>query len=132
VVFLWGRYRQILGLRRDFSEFADRLGGYSDISVHLDPHLIWQATKSYVKRGNGFGLISHKSLPHCRYRLLTAGTAHNLLSSRHYDLVGTREQVGGTSHQRPRRLLRPAATGHAAATLLSVVMNFRRPMWIAM
>ena len=56
MVFLWGRYRQILGLRRDFSEFADRLGGYSDISVRLDPHLIWQATKSYVKRGNAFGL----------------------------------------------------------------------------
>jgi hypothetical protein len=56
VVFLWGCYRQILGPRRDFSEFADRLGGYSDISVRLDPHLIWQATKSYVKRGNAFGL----------------------------------------------------------------------------
>jgi hypothetical protein len=32
-----------------------------DISVYLDPHLIWQAAKSYVERGDAFGLVSHDS-----------------------------------------------------------------------
>ena len=34
--------------------------GHSDVRVRLHPHLTWQATKSYVKRGNAFGFISHK------------------------------------------------------------------------
>jgi hypothetical protein len=28
-----------------------------DARVYLDPHLIWQATESYVERGDAFGLI---------------------------------------------------------------------------
>ena len=56
-------YDQILGPRRHLPKFANGLCRYSDASVHLDPHLIWQATKSYVERGNTFGLISHAGSP---------------------------------------------------------------------
>jgi hypothetical protein len=28
--------------------------------VYVYPHLIWQTTKSYVERGNAFGLLSHQ------------------------------------------------------------------------
>ena len=34
-----------------------------DARVYLDPHLIWQATESYVKRGDAFGLIPHELPP---------------------------------------------------------------------
>src|SRR5215510_1333016 len=37
--------------------------GHSDVWVRLHPHLTWQATKSYVERGNAFGFISHKGSP---------------------------------------------------------------------
>jgi hypothetical protein len=31
-----------------------------DTGIHLDPHLIWQATESYVERRDAFGLVPHK------------------------------------------------------------------------
>src|SRR5437016_1413903 len=59
MAFLRCCYHQILGPRRHLPKFANGLCRYSDVWVHFDPHLIWQATKSYVERGNAFGLISH-------------------------------------------------------------------------
>jgi len=54
-------YHQILGPRRHLPKFAHGCYRHSDIWVRLDPHLTWQATKSYVERGNAFGLILHQS-----------------------------------------------------------------------
>jgi hypothetical protein len=42
------------------SEARHGLCGHSDASVYFDPHLIRQATKRYVERGNAFGLVSHQ------------------------------------------------------------------------
>jgi hypothetical protein len=78
MAFLRGCYHQILGPRRHLPKFANGLCSHSDVWVHLHPHLIWQATKSYVERGNAFGLISHKGFLIARYRQLTAGTPYNL------------------------------------------------------
>jgi hypothetical protein len=33
-----------------------------DVWFDLDPHLIRQATKRQLKRGNAFGFVSHKGL----------------------------------------------------------------------
>jgi hypothetical protein len=62
--FLGGCYRQVLGPRLHPPKFANGPCRHSDVWVHLDPHLIWQATKSYLERGSTFGLESHKVLPH--------------------------------------------------------------------
>jgi hypothetical protein len=51
----------ILGQRRYLPKFANSVCRYPDISVYLNPHLIWQAAKSYVERGDAFGLVSHDS-----------------------------------------------------------------------
>jgi hypothetical protein len=60
IAFLRGCYRQILRPLLDLPKFANGLCRYSDASVHVDSHLIWQATESYVERSSAFGLISHK------------------------------------------------------------------------
>jgi hypothetical protein len=73
MAFLRGCYHQILGPRGHLPKFANGLCSHSDVWVHLHPHLIWKATKSYVERGNAFGLISHKGFLTARYRQLTAG-----------------------------------------------------------
>ena len=52
-------YHQILGPGSHLPKFANGCYRHSDIWVRLDPHLTWQATKSYVERGNAFGLILH-------------------------------------------------------------------------
>jgi len=65
MAFLRGDYHQSLGPRRHLAKFANGLCRHSNVWVDLDPHLNWQATKSDVKRGNAFGLISHKFLPYC-------------------------------------------------------------------
>jgi hypothetical protein len=57
---MWGYYHQILGPRRHLPKFANGHCGHSDVWVRLHPHLTWQATKSYVERGNAFGFTSHK------------------------------------------------------------------------
>ena len=33
-----------------------------DASVHLDPHLAWQAIKNDVERSNAFDFVSHQDL----------------------------------------------------------------------
>jgi hypothetical protein len=48
------------GPRRHLAKFADGLWRRLDAWVHLDPHLIWQATESYVERGDAFGLVAHE------------------------------------------------------------------------
>src|SRR5258705_10334605 len=53
-------YHQILGPGRHLPKFANGCYRHSDIWVRLDRHLTWQATKSYVERGNAFGLILHQ------------------------------------------------------------------------
>src|SRR6266496_2463074 len=65
MAFLRRCYHQILGPRHDLPKFANGFCRYSGARVCLDPHLIWQPTKSYVECGNALGLISHKasSLP---------------------------------------------------------------------
>jgi hypothetical protein len=78
VSFLWGCYYQILGPLLHLPKFANSLCRYSDTSVHLDSHLIWQATESYVERGSAFGFISHKGSLTARYRLLTVGNSLHL------------------------------------------------------
>jgi hypothetical protein len=44
-------------------KFTNGVCRYSEISVCLNSHLIWQTTKSDLERGSAFGLISHKGLP---------------------------------------------------------------------
>ena len=56
MVFLRGCYHQILGPRRHFPKFANGRCRHSDVWVRLDPHLSWQAPKSYVQRGKLLGL----------------------------------------------------------------------------
>jgi hypothetical protein len=65
MAFLRCCYHQILGPLLHLPKFANGLCRYSDTSVHLDSHLMRQATESYVERGNAFGLISHRGLPYC-------------------------------------------------------------------
>jgi len=43
-----GVYNQILGPRRHLPEFADGLCRHGNARFHLNPHMTWQATKSYV------------------------------------------------------------------------------------
>ena len=57
IAFLRSCYRQILGPCREPPQLADR----SDVCFQLHPHRIWQATKSYLERGDVFGLISHEN-----------------------------------------------------------------------
>jgi hypothetical protein len=59
MAFLRRCYHQILGPRRHLAEFADGLCRHGNARFHLDPHTTRQATKSYVKGGNAFGLIFH-------------------------------------------------------------------------
>jgi hypothetical protein len=66
MAFLRSCYHQILGPLLHLPKFANGLCRYSDTTVHLDSHLIWQATKSYVECGGVFGLVSHESLRHQR------------------------------------------------------------------
>src|SRR3954465_14393916 len=61
-------YHQIFGPGRHLPKFADGCYRHSDIWVRLDPHLTWQATKSYVECGDAFGLILHQGFPHCSFR----------------------------------------------------------------
>jgi hypothetical protein len=72
MAFLRGCYHQILGPRRDLPKFANGFCRYSGAWVYLDPHLIWQPTKSYVECGNALGLISHKDSLTARHQLLDA------------------------------------------------------------
>jgi hypothetical protein len=60
MLFLRCCYHQILGPCRQLPKFANGRCRYSDAGVCLDPHLTRQASKSYVERGNAFGLVSHK------------------------------------------------------------------------
>jgi len=75
MLFVRGDYHQILGPRGHLPKFANGLCRHSDVWVRFDPHLNWQATKSDVKRGNAFGLISHKFLPTVRYLTADAGNS---------------------------------------------------------
>ena len=64
-VFLRSCYHQILGPRRHFPKFTNCRCRHSDVFFRLNPHCTWQATKSYVERGNASGLKLHKgSLRH--------------------------------------------------------------------
>src|SRR5262245_34068443 len=53
-------YGQILGPRGHLPKFAYSLWRRLDAWVHLDPHLIWQATESYMEHGDAFGLVPHE------------------------------------------------------------------------
>jgi hypothetical protein len=56
----WNCYHQVLGPVSQFPKFADARCRYSDASVRLDAHLIWQTTKGDVERNNAFGSVSHE------------------------------------------------------------------------
>ena len=43
------------------SSARQRLWRRSDVCFQLHPHRIWQANKSYLERGDVFGLISHEN-----------------------------------------------------------------------
>ena len=60
MLFLRCCYHQILRPRRHLPKFANGRCRHSDAWVCLDPHLSRQAAKSYVERGNAFGLILHQ------------------------------------------------------------------------
>src|SRR5262249_4101603 len=81
MAFLRGCYRQILGPSRHLPKFSNSLCRHADAWVHLDPHLIWQATKSYVERGNAFRLKSHKGLPQTAPSRLPTARSRLLLAS---------------------------------------------------
>src|SRR5262245_1003370 len=53
-------YGQILGPRGHLPKFAYILWRRLDAWVHLDPHLIRQATESYMERRDAFGLVPHE------------------------------------------------------------------------
>jgi hypothetical protein len=53
-------YGQILRPRGYLPKFTYRLWRRLDAWVHLDPHLIWQATESYMERRDAFGLVPHE------------------------------------------------------------------------
>jgi hypothetical protein len=62
MAFLRSYYHQILGPRRHLPKFSNSVCRYSEIFVCLNSHLIWQAAKSDVERGNAFALITgHRS-----------------------------------------------------------------------
>jgi hypothetical protein len=73
-------YHQILGPCRHFPKLANGCYRHSDVSVRLDPHLTWQATKSYVERGNAFGLILHQGSLTIRFRFFwsACGARHSM------------------------------------------------------
>ena len=54
---------KLSGHAASFRSSPTVFGGWLDARVYLDPHLIWQATESYVKRGDAFGLIPHELPP---------------------------------------------------------------------
>jgi hypothetical protein len=56
---LWDCYGQVFGPRLYLPKLADGLCRDPDVSIRLHPHLIWQATESYVEGGNAFGLVFH-------------------------------------------------------------------------
>src|SRR5262249_11819446 len=81
MAFLRGCYRQILGPSRHLPKVSNRLCRHADAWVHLDPHFIWQATKSYVECGNAFRLKSHKGLPQTAPSRLPTARSRLLLAS---------------------------------------------------
>src|SRR5262245_2429978 len=60
IAFVWRCYGQILGPRGHLPKFAYSLWRRLDAWVHLDSHLIWQATERYVERCDAFGLVPHE------------------------------------------------------------------------
>jgi hypothetical protein len=90
--FLRGFYHQILGPRRHLAKLANGLCRHSDIWVHLDPHLIWQATKSYLERGYAFALMpGHRVLADCpAAELPTMTPVGRHETSRHFARNGER------------------------------------------
>jgi hypothetical protein len=77
MAFLRRCYYQILGPRRHLPELADSLGGHCNARFHLNPHMSWQATKSYVQRANAFGLVLHGFLPFRLCDLTLRSSAHS-------------------------------------------------------
>jgi hypothetical protein len=59
IAFLRGCYHKILGPRRHIPKFGNGLCRHPDIWVYFDPHLIWQACKGYVERGDVLRFVSH-------------------------------------------------------------------------
>jgi hypothetical protein len=79
MAFLRCCYHQILGPRRHLPKLSNGLCRHSDAWVYLDPHLIRQATKSYVERGK----ISHEG-----FRSLTPHSLQSLYATRDAGLPG--------------------------------------------
>jgi hypothetical protein len=48
IVFLRCCYHQVLGPRRRLPEFANGFCRHVNARLHFDPHMTWQAAKSYV------------------------------------------------------------------------------------
>jgi hypothetical protein len=51
-----------------------------DAWVHLDPHLIRQATESYMKRRDAFGLVPHECSSFSRTNSQMMGTAYSFFT----------------------------------------------------
>jgi hypothetical protein len=69
-------YHQILGPGRHLPKFANGCYRHSDIWVRLDPHLTWQANKSYVERGDALGLY-YIMVPSLLVRVLLSACARS-------------------------------------------------------
>jgi len=131
IAFLGGCYHQILGPRLHLPKFANGLCRYLDVWVHLDPHLIWQAAKSYVERGSVFGLESHRVLPH--RPIPTADCRNSLRPPRIEDIFGQLNRtVSLVTHDEAIRSCRSAAAeeeavswGCAASGRSATLMAFR-------
>ena len=66
MAFLRCCYHQILGPRGHLPKFSNCLCRHHGACVRLNPHLGWQAAKSYVERIDAFALIpGHRALADC-------------------------------------------------------------------
>ena len=59
IAFLRGCYHKVLRPRGHIPKFGNCLCRHPNTWLHFDPHLIWQACKGYVERGNVLRFISH-------------------------------------------------------------------------
>src|SRR5262249_46543055 len=92
IAFVRSCYGQILGPRGHLPKFAYSLWRRLDAWVHLDSHLIWQATESYMERRDVFGLVPQECSLLSTAKSGEQPTAsspcrHNASSSRLYDIM---------------------------------------------
>jgi hypothetical protein len=63
ITLLRCRYRQILRPDRHLAKFANGRGRHFDVRVYFRPHLIGQATKRKLERGDAFRFVWREGSP---------------------------------------------------------------------